>query len=94
MADDPSPQDKLAQEILSGGPIVGEATQALGKLFQSTFAALTQDIETRIQSNETQDQLSAAVNHLTRDMIQLLRKRVEAALAPVKPSDPPPESES
>ena len=50
MADDDSPQEKLAQEILSGGPIVAEARQALGKMFQTTFAVLTEDIETRIKS--------------------------------------------
>jgi hypothetical protein len=93
MAENESPQDKLAQEILSGSPIVAEARQALGKMFQTTFAVLTEDLETRIKSNAKPDKMAAAVDNLTLDMIKLLRKRVETALAAVTDdTTPPPET--
>lgn len=80
MSDEGSPQDKLAGQLL-GGPIVSEATQAISKLFKSTFDALTGDIQKLIQSSKTSDPRSAAINTLTLDMITLLSKQVSAAVS-------------
>jgi len=68
------------QEILSGGPIVAEASKALSKFLSATFDALSENVDTIIQKNQTPEAITAAVNTLTTDMIKLLRQRVSSAL--------------
>jgi hypothetical protein len=77
----PTPEE-LAQQIMSGGPIVSPASQAVGKLFASIFDALGQNIETIIKTNQAPTALNEAVNALTTDMIKVLRARVDAICAP------------
>ena len=84
----PSPE-QLVQEILSGGPIVAEASKALSKFLSATFDALGTNVDAVIQKNQTPEAVTAAVNALTADMLKLLRQRVRNALdGSGSPKDP------
>jgi hypothetical protein len=82
MSDSKPTPEELAQQIMSGGPIVSQASQAVGKLFASIFDALSQNIETIIKTNQAPTTLNDAVNALTTDMIRVLRARVDGICAP------------
>ncbi|TXL73138.1 hypothetical protein FHP25_22155 [Vineibacter terrae] len=95
MSDSKPTPEELAQQIMSGGPIVSQASQAVGKLFASVFDALSQNIETIMKTNQTPTALNDAVQALTTDMIKVLRARVDGICAPVgkagsDPADPGP----
>ena len=77
----PTPEE-LAQQILSGGPIVSPASQAVGKLFASVFDSLGQNIEAVIKSNQAPTALNDAITALTLDMIKVLRARIDAIVPP------------
>lgn len=82
MSDGKPTPEELAQQILSGGPIISPASQAVGKLFVSVFDALSENIETIIKSNQAPTALNDAVNALTTDMIKVLRARIAGICGP------------
>ncbi len=93
MSDSKPTPEELAQQIMSGGPAVSQASQAVGKLFASVFDALSQNIETIIKTNQAPTALNDAVQALTVDMIKVLRARIDGICAPDgKPGSDPADS--